>query len=44
MEGYYDMADESGEMIRVAIGRFYLTQESAAHVAAPAPGDDPTVS
>ena len=30
MEGYYDMADETGELFRVSIGRFYLTQESAA--------------
>lgn len=44
MEGYYDMADASGEMIRVEIGRFYLTQESAAHVTSPPAEDDSTVS
>ena len=38
MEGYYDMADETGEMIRVDIGRFYLTRESAVQASAGAAG------
>ncbi|MEM9414228.1 MAG: Co2+/Mg2+ efflux protein ApaG [Planctomycetota bacterium] len=30
MEGYYEMEDEAGETLRVAIGRFYLTEDSTA--------------
>lgn len=38
MEGYYGVADETGEMLRVDIGRFYLTQESVAQLASTATG------
>lgn len=29
MEGHYDMIDDAGNPLRVAVGRFFLTQESA---------------
>ncbi|XAM00410.1 Co2+/Mg2+ efflux protein ApaG [Phycisphaeraceae bacterium D3-23] len=30
MEGYYEMQDDVGETLRVAIGRFFLTEDSSA--------------
>jgi ApaG protein len=40
MEGHYDFrAEDNHEQLRVAVGRFYLTQESVQHTAG---SDDPT--